>query len=474
MPDSRSPAEGILLWAGHVFFWVLILTCWVFFRERLLAFDTAYYTFHLLTFEEFFIKHDRYISYLTQWVPLLLTQGDAPLHLIMRAYSTSFYLWFYLLFILISHGFRHVAGGTFLVFSICLGMRYKFFASISEITFAIVLAAVLVIWVAHRSPKVQFKLLDWVTVALLLAGIFGAHPVVVYPIMTFLVFDMLYRGTWNNLRSWVMPTFILLVFSLKFFLVQGDSYESGKMDILFQPEAIRNIFQNQQDYYVFTALREYVREEYLPALLIFMGLVGWLFYQRKIGAAIFILLATAGWTFLNIITYAYLRGPVYIMLDGYLAVFGLIWGTPMYFFLRAHQSSVRWTWLFVVLIAFSTYRMLDKQRFYHQRLRYIEQTLAMNPGPAKLLVPLWRYEWDNMWYPYEIAHESLMLTALKGKKHCRTIFVNADIPNDSDKLQTTGFLQFTSATPLSKINESRFFYLPDSAYYRTESVAWKE
>lgn len=472
MADSRSPAERILLWAGHLFFGLLIVSCIVFYQERLLAFDTAYYMFHILAYDEFFIKHDRYVSYLTQWVPLWGMEQGWSLEWVMRSFSASFYVWFYLIFILISHGFRSVIGGTFLVATLSLGMRYKFFAAISEITFAMVLAALLLTWLAHRPQHLRLGVIDFGIVAVCLAGIFGAHVVVLYPIMTFLVFERLYTGRWKDWRSWIMPALILIVFAFKLFAVQGDEYESDKMAVLFQPDVIQEVLLNPGEYFIYQALQDYFILEYLPVMLLFLVSIGWLWRARKILSAVFISGAFLGWLFINLVVYSYLDSSVYIMLDGYLAIFGMIWATPFYFIWREKKGTAR-AWLLVALIAISTGMMLSKRSFYQQRLEYIEQTLALHPEQKKLLVPASAFEWKTMWYPYEVAHESLMLTALQGREQCRTIYVNIDAPTDAAFLQSDQFLQFHGYVPLEVFSYSRFFSLPEVPYTVVDTVAWK-
>jgi len=472
MVDSRSPAERILLWAGHLFFGILIVSCIIFYRERLLAFDTAYYTFHILAYEEFFIKHHRYISYLTQWVPLWGIDQEWSLEWIMRSFSASFYVWFYLAFILISHGFRSIIGGTFLVSTLCLGMRYKFFAAISEITFAMVLAAILVTWLAHRSKRMRLGVIDFVVVALCLTGIFGAHVAVFYPIMTFLVFERLYTSRWKNWRSWIMPSLILFVLLIKVLVVQGDDYESDKMAVLFQPEVIRDVLLNPRDYFVYRALLEYFTLEYVPVMALFILGVGWLFRSGKVWAGVFISGAFLGWILINLVVYSYLQSSIYIMLDGYLAIFGMIWATPLYFIWQEQKSKALALTL-VAVIAISTTMMVNKHSFYHQRLEYISQTLDFYPEHRKLLVPSSAFNWDTMWYPYEVAHESLMLTALKGRDQCRTIYVNIDSPPDAEYLNSDQFLQFNGTMSLDVFKHSRFFSLPAEPYTVIDTVAWK-
>lgn len=472
---TKLSAPTIYIWSGHVFFWVLITSCILLYQERLLAFDTAYYTFHLVTFQEYFIKHDRYISYLTQWVPLCGIEQGWSFPNVLRAFSASFYIWFYAFYILIVHGFRNVLGGLLLVGTLCLAMRYKFYAAISELTFGLVIATILVSWLSRKPKQLAVKPLDFLVVGLCLAALFGAHIVPIYPIMTFLVFQRLYEGTWREPRHWIMPGFIVLVFALKFLMVQGDSYESDRLSDLLQPGSLVGLFTNWRDHFIFQAIFEYFTREYWLVSLLFVGVLVWLFRSGKWLAGLFIAGASLGWLLVNIITYSDLGGPLYIMLDGYLAVFGLIWGVPFFFFLRDNPRIV-YAWVGVGLIVFSSWRMVRTRHFYAKRLEYIQETLAMYPGKdqQKIIVPREHFHWDRMWFPYEVAHESLMLTALEDPDRTRTIYVDIDAPEGAEFLQSEGFIQFHGAHHINAINQSRFFNLPEGTYITVDSVAWMD
>ena len=473
-PTINDNQSKWYIWTGHLFFWTTILACLVFYQERLLSFDTAYFTFHLVTFKEYFIKHNRYISYLTQWVPLLGVDLGWSLANVFRAYSVSFYLWFYGLFLVVVYGFRNAQGGLILVGTLCLGMRFKFFAAISEITFGLVIAAFLLAWLTSRPERYRLSWVDFGVVIICLFGLFGSHLAPLYPILTFLVFERLYDGSWRRLRRWVMPALILLVFGGKFLLVQGDDYESGRLADLLQSENLRPLFFQPQEYFIFTAIKEYFTTRYVWVMIAFAASVGWLFWRRKIGAALFITGAFAGWILINIITYSSLGGPLYIMLDGYLAVLGLIWMAPFYFVLRDHP---KWptTIAITLLVGISTWQMIGTNVFFRQRLTYIEETLDMHPGAdqKKLIVPWNLYEWKTMWFPYEIPHETLMLTALEDPDSCRSIYVLIEAPLDAPFLKTDGFIQFQGAHDASTINNSPYFNLPEMPYVEADTTAWK-
>jgi hypothetical protein len=353
-------------------------------------------------------------------------------------------------------------------------MRYKFFAAISEITFGLAIGAFLVAWLTSRKEGNGLRWLDFAVVGICLVGLFGAHLAPLYPIMTFLVFERFYDKTWLKPKRWIMPGFILAVFVVKFFVVQEDEYESNRLADLLNPESIRDLFLHPGDHYIFAALRQYFTTQYVLPGLAFVASVGWLVWKRKILAGLFILLSFLGWIVINIITYSDLGGPVFIMLDGYLALLGVIWMTPFYFLLRDNR---RWLPAVVMslLIVVSTWQMIGTYSFYRQRLTYIKETLAMHPEPAqkKLIVPWNLFEWNSMWFPYELPHETLMLTALEDPDSCRTIYVLIDAPLDAEFLKSDGFIQFQGAHDASTINSSPYFNLPEMPYVEADTTAWK-
>ncbi|MCP4021048.1 MAG: hypothetical protein GY729_04335 [Desulfobacteraceae bacterium] len=174
---------------GHVFFLILLLMGAVFFRERLLNFDSAFYSFSMLYYDDFYIAHDRYISYATQWIPLLALKLGCSLKTFLVLYSISLILLHYVIYNILVYGFKNTAAGIFLALSLVLAMRYKFYAGIAEVTASIGLLALFIGWVTKE--KDQFpSLKKWQDslIALLLIGILTTgHPAIAMPLLYFAV-----------------------------------------------------------------------------------------------------------------------------------------------------------------------------------------------------------------------------------------------------------------------------------------------
>lgn len=450
----------------------------VLFKERLFAFDTAYYTFHVLNYGEYFIKHNRFISYLSQWILLVGINFQWPLTLTLALFSASFYIWFYAIYIILVHHYKNVFGGLFLLLSMVLTMRYKFFAAISEITFALCLAAALVILIDHLWEEKKSKPFDIFFFALLGLGILGSHLAVLYPLGIVLTTLFFARKAYGERHNWIWPGLLSLIFLVKYIGVQGDDYEAGKLAVLQETGLISDLILNFSNYAISNILRNYLLEEYFPILLVFIFLVGLLIQRKSYLVSLILIAGILIWLGINAVVYSYLKDHILIMVDGYLALLGPIFAVPIYYFLTADffaEGGKKWLlYTSIGLLIFSGYQMLDKRKFFQQRLGYIQQTVQLNEGcqQKKWLIDNSQFNWQKMWYPYELPHESLLLSALNGKEHCYTFYANTDSPADASFLQTTGFLQFNHASSIESINNGFYFYLPEASYCKIDTILW--
>ena len=403
---------------------------------------------------------------------------DAPLWAVLMSYSVSFMVWFYVIFLIIVYGFRNVFGGIFLALSFGLAMRYKYYAAISEITFSIGLAGLLIGWLTRPAAyKIEKKAIwkHWLVTLLILIPLYVSHPLIIVPLLVVLGFDILYNNRWKDFQNWGIIIFLLGIYALKFYQVQGDTYEAGRMSLLDTSKVI-SIFTNLNDYKVTEILLWYFDKEYTFPFVVFLVLVLAITIKGKVLSGFYLLGATTCWLCLNILTYSYLKDHMLIMIDGYLAIFGMLWAIPIYFYLL-HSKQKLFSFILVgSLIIFSLHRIYDKHKFYNDRLALIQETLDrhVTSESRKLLVPMEKFSWEVMWYPYEIPHESLMLSSLDGPENGATIFVDYDFNLVHEyQADTTVFYHFQLKTPVVHL-PSKYFSLPKQPYQLITDVAWKE
>lgn len=431
---SKQHYHLILQGIGHVFFWILIAWSIVFYKERMLNFDSAYYCFNILRTGEFFLPHDRTINYASQWLPLLGMKMGWSLKTFLMVYSASFLVLHYGVYNLIVYGFKHVEGGIFLALCMCLTTRYKFYSGISEIYFSLVLAALLIAWLSKN--KALFPNLTSLQNLLIASAITllctTAHPIIVLPILAFLGFDWFYNKRWFDGWNWGIIAIVLAAFGYRFWAIKGNSYEGNRLgnawaqfEALYTPTEFRS----------WHIIKYFLETEYTIPAAVFLILVGILFWQRKILSGLFLLLCTGLLLVLVFVTYSYLTSDTYFMIDGYLGLIGVVWAIPMLFVVL--KSKQHW-WglvLSVGLLSFGLQRTYSKHTFFTERLEYLSYLMEKNGNDTqgKLTMQVQSFDWSKTWLRWSIPYETLLLSSINSPADTRTVYV-ADWDADMETL----------------------------------------
>ena len=470
---QRKDVQVKLLLLGHVTFLFYLLFTLLCYRERLLNCDAAYYTFHVINYEEFFVKHQRYISYFTQWLPLLVIKLGGSLKASMLAYSTVFGLWFYSLYLIAAHVWKNPKGGLYIAFSLFLTMRYKHYAGHTEITFAIAVAAFLMAWIWTDKTILKWYStpIDYTVKAILLVWLYIIHPIIIMPLIIVLGVDTIYHKRWRDFNHWIFIGATVITFLIRFLTVSNDSYESGKIGLL---STAREVFSSPGDYYVFQILNKYLIQEYIPVLVIFTLILVWMVKKARYLTVFGMVVGLLGILSVVTVTYSYLRGDIYIMIDGYLGLLGMVLGTAIFFYIKDTSLNNWKVSILGLLIVFSIIRIYEKEYVLRERLEGYEKTFELYPDQVKLFAPLNLHDWDTFWYPFEMPVETLMLSSLEGKDSSRTIFVDYDVLGTDGYLDGDDyFISFNQKIPISQLNKKFFNLRVDQPYIRIEKVSWK-
>lgn len=456
---------------GHLFFWAYLLWCILYFKERLFACDAASYTFNLVNNEAVFYKHNRHVAYLTQYPAVLAMKWDASLQTVLKIYSGMFGLWFYIIFLLIRYVLKNYQAVLLLLFSLCLTMRYKHYAGHTEITFAMAVGGLLFAWMTTRKEQLQWyrPWMHWVGLVFICGWLYTIHPIIVIPLSVWFAADILQHHRWKDWQNWLSIIIVWAVFALKFFEVSQDPYESGKVNSL---STSMDVFINYQDYpIIYEIIQDYFIGEYYLVFPLFVASLVWLCFRKKILLALFLLASFTALLALNIVVHSYLGGKVLIMVDGYMGMLGMVFGIA---YLYAFTEQIKKVWvqlLFASIIIFSVHQIEVKHLFFKRRLQAHNKTFALNEPHRKLHIGLKDFNWQKMWYPYQVPLESLMLTSLEGKEYSKTTQVNPDWWPDQDVINSTNFLDANKG--VRRLNP-RYFSLPEEGYFITDKVGWKK
>lgn len=456
------------IWAGHVYFGLMLLLSLVYYRERMLCFDTANYAFQLIVNQGFYTGHGRFLTYATQVLPLLAVKAGLSLKAVLMIYSASFVLFFYSAYLILVYGLRNIRAGIFLALSICLTVRYKFYGPVGEIVLSMALLALLAGWVTR--DKERFPMPVWADTliamglaALLLVG----HPFIGVSAMVFLGFDLCYRRRWLHPEAWVLIGWTLAAFAFKFKVVQENPYESARSAPL---EDIWEVINNWGDYYVTNRVNWFFETEYALPFAVFAALLIWLVFLDRGFTALYTFLSFCGILLLVVVLHVYLDSPIYIMLDGYLAHLGLVWSLPVAFFLLP-KRKMAYAGIVAALLLFGLDRMKNRHRYFEKRLDQMEAIFEQHPDNRKLMAHMRDFDWNTWWLPWASGVETLLLTSLDGPEHSATLYFENWGENWDKKIADPKLflsVQFApTSVPASRLPK-RYFQLPQVPYVRID------
>lgn len=460
--------DKVLRWIGHLFFGVLLLMSLLYFKERLLHFDAANYTFQLLYFEDFYIGHGRWISAPTQLLPLLAIKLGVSLRTVLLVYSASFILFYYTIYLIVVYGFRQTKVGLFLALTLCLAMRYKFYGPVGEVILSLGSVALLLGWlwrgeaIRHVSGLRNYLFSFLLTLVLVLTG----HPFAALSLLFVLGFYWISSGKWWDKEYWIMMGTALLLLGRKYISLQQEgSYEAGQMDNL--QEGVK-LLGNFQDYYVFDRIVYFLDTEYAFPFAIFCLCLIILLYQKKWLLTLFLLLSHIGMLAAIMVSFSYLNDPIYILLDGYLSHLGVIWALPMVYVLL-EERRVWSIALMVLLLGFGLDRIHEKRYFFQQRMEIIGSIMdpGLKQGHKKLLHHMDHFDWQRLWLPWAIGVETLMYTALQGPEQASTLyFQQARVDEEEHAQEQHSFFGVQYDPFLFKLDSlpSNWFLLPEGPY----------
>ena len=417
----RQERQSLLI-LGHASFFILAVLSLVYYKERMLHFDTANYAYHLIYFQDFYTGHGRYISYVPQLLPLLAARAGWSLPVILQLYSLSFILLYYLIYLWIVYGFRNLQGGLFLILAMTLTLRYKFYAPVGEVVISIAFVALVFACLSSDWYQREGKRVQKIILPVLLSGMFVfIHPFGMVSMAAVWLLWLGYSGRWRYGREYLLPCSWVLIWGVRTWLKGGGtSYESGRLDSL---SVAGQFFGNPGDYYVWDRFLWYLNAHYTLPILLFVAVLIYLAVKKKWLTVLLAILTWSGIAALVLLLHSYLNGPIYIMLDGYLAHLGVVMAAL--FVLPFGKSQRIWTlFLFILLIGFNLDRIRGVHRYYADREYLLLNIIAGNSTPVepKLLAHMDAFDYDRLWLPWAVGIETHLMTSLKNPEQPQTLY----------------------------------------------------
>lgn len=411
LTEKRIYNAGFLAYAG------LLVLCVLFYKERTIFLDNAFFLFEILRTEEPTIQRHRFISAVPQFLPLLAAKVSLSLKWVLIAFSVGFMLYQLLCYIITGYVLKNYKLGIGLLLAHILIISHVFYWGLSELLLGIGL--LFPFWAIfagkhHRLPVAVLLVLQITGVFLIVFS----HPLIIVPFMFTAVYFWLNKNaTISKKQLIVWVGVFLLIFAFKS-LFLSDSYESKSTDLA------KNVFSFFPNYMTYT-LKQFVKaclvKYYWVPILLAVISVNYIRNKRwwLLG---FIWASVLG--HLIIVTSSYPNeyfGAFYV--ENMYMVLGVMLALPLVYDIMPN-INIKLTWaLYLLIILSSFYRISTQHEFYANRLSWFRGYLDQY-GDQKMMVSYDNKPQATILMEWATPYEFWLLSTLERDKSASIIIHN--------------------------------------------------
>lgn len=447
---------------GHITYLILFLLAGLFYIERMIYSDAAFYLFKMIHFDKLNIEFGRYSIILYEMPAFLSIKLGLSLHAITFIFSVTTIAVSYGAFLLCLYYFKNLACSYTVLFLNFIGVACSFFYPMSESYIGLIFSLLLFAWLEKR---VQYKL-DFKTIIFgttFIAVCFLSHPGV-YTVLIFLIFyHLLKNRNWNNFNVYILTFVIIVGLLVKYFQVQQNSYESGVISNLVN---VKDFLSNILDSPSFKAYFMYLfRVYYLNHIILIFSIV--IFVKRKQYMMLtYYCLAYIGMLFLLLVLYH--KGESSEMIEKGFLPLTIFLTLPILNELFSYYKNKYYliSIIISIIILLSTVRIIDISKDYVKHINYLDKITREASAPKSIMYltdenrRLLRISWA-------VGVETLLYTSLEGPEKSRTIFfIEKDEKLDSSFLTDPNTFLCVKFWPYwdSRELNNTYFKLPEEKY----------
>jgi hypothetical protein len=426
-------ADGLWMQAiGILFFGTLFCFAWLCFKERMLNYDPAFFSFRILQDKNYDIELGRWGSVISQALPLWFLKLGCSLETFLRVYSVSFILIYYIIFLFISLFLKNARASVVLMFTLCLAFRHAFYYSTAELYQGL---AISVLVMALVSPEVEYSTgLRKNAAYLLSAGLIYVlsyyHQILVFPLLFIFCYHLLLKKKYKDAYLIFMIALTAVWFLIRVKFLTETTYEKDKIPDLKTLLAGFPHITGMPSYFYF---RHFVRHYILSLVFLNLLSVGVMVYKREWMLASFYVLFNVGFIYLNIITYA--KGESPLMYENYLTVLGLYCAVPLTDILSGMKRQRLAILLVIAVLSFNLKEIYAAKYPLTQKIEYLKRMTdsGREMPEKKYLISSRNFPWSYDWVSWSLPFESLLYSSLVSPDSAVTVCTASPV-NQYDSL----------------------------------------
>jgi hypothetical protein len=471
MLNQYKPYPRLTQFIGFLFFGTLFLLAWVYYKERILSFDSSFYAFQIIQSKTYDIELGRWGDILSQLLPVMALKNHCSLETFLRLYSISFIIIYYIIFLLCTLVFKNQKAGLALMLVLCLGFRWVFYYAVTEIHMAMALSILL--WAIISSPFFYgTKLKKWIGTILSVILIYVMsyfHQLIVFPILFIIMLEFIGNKQWRNPFLWFIFLFAIIWFYIRIKILTVSEYEVNKI-LSFDDlkDGLSNFFHLSSFKYLvkfFISSLKSLCIVFILSLIIAALRRNWLLFT-------YLFLFPSG--FIILIILIYYKGESPLMLQNYYPVVGLLVGVMFIYIIYDNLPKGLTLCLTALLLLINLKGVYNAHNIQTERIHYIDRLTQYGR-----LLPAKKYLLNDNNIPKDITSgewaipfETLLYSSLPSPDSAITFFYSNPMNKYDDLLNKENVFLGPNWAPMwfsSNTLYKDYFHLPSSGYLKVNT-----
>ena len=406
----------------------------IFYLERMAFADMAFQTFQILRTGELQIQSGRFGAAGTQMFAWLAQAAGLPLKGVLLSYSAGHVLYYFLLFLAITLGFRQWKWGLVLVLLSVLMTTHTFYW-LSEMPQGLAFLIFIMAWMHWRGNIYQVQLWEYPLLAAALVTAFYFHPMVLYAMVFCCIFFLLRKRSpagWPGLHLLALAIFLLTAF-VKYKVLKLDWYDAMSLE---RAKAFADLWPNWFDIksnrdFLQWALRDY----YLIPVGVLLN-AGYYCWKKNWLKSLLAMLYPAA--FVLMVNIPFHNGDNQFYLENLYLPLAVFVAVPLVFDVLPGLFTERGMFIVMpLLVLIQVFHIYQTHRPWTGRQRWEQEFLRQTATlpHRKLLLTDQQIPMDKLVLTWGTSYEFLILSALEHPDSARCIIVD-EAPERFDSLLT--------------------------------------
>lgn len=374
----------------------------------------AYHTFVIAQTGDFAIQNHRFGAAITQAFPLVAFKVGLPLTTAMQLYSSSFYIWYLAVFVIVVWGFRNWRMGLVLLCFLTLLVSYSFFWAQSEYPQGMVFLILFLSALLHPAGSTVWK---FILLPVLLVTTVFCHPLIILSLIFGLGYLFLNKEIALPKFMAILSLAVLVLICKSLFLKTGN-YEAGKMG------GIKNFITLFPHYFTTPSWIFFFRQlvgDYAGYSLVALLVAGYYLNNRFYGKLVWVFAFSIAYLLLVNVSFPDLEKSTY--LQNLHLPLGFMVALPLAHEVLPNIKPPLWLAAISLLFVFRLGMIWQSHPFYTNRIAAIENLLAKSKEQPtnKFFVEDRLLKPEIFGETWALSYETLLLSSIPSPDSTRTI-----------------------------------------------------